>query len=159
MANEVLARVHASAPRRGLGVTVLASLGMMLIYLAFAAPPQHFGYQILLLAVGAAAIWLAVRMWAVTQVSIELTMDVLRLSDGTVLAPTDRIVGIDRGVFAFKPSHGFTLKLDDKMPGAWHPGMWWRLGRRLGIGGVTPGTQTKIMADIITAMIHERQPQ
>lgn len=159
MADEVLARVHASTPRRVFGVAALTSLGLMLIYLAFAAPPQQFGYQIILLGVGAAALWLAVRMWMVTQVEIELTMEVLRLSDGTVLVPFDRITGIERGTFAFKPSQGFTLKLDGKMPGAWHPGMWWRLGKRLGVGGVTSGSQAKIMADVISAMMHERQPQ
>jgi hypothetical protein len=34
--------------------------------------------------------------------------------------------------------------------------MFWRLGKRLGVGGVTPGAQTKMMSDMIAAMIMER---
>ena len=150
----VLARVHVSPPRRAFGVGVLAVLGALLIWLAFAAPPEVFGLQIMLIALGLAALWAAARMWRVTQLALELTDSALRLSDGTVLARTDQIEGIDRGMFAFKPSHGFTLKLKQRTPAAWHPGLWWRFGRRLGVGGVTAGAQTKIMADMISAMIH-----
>lgn len=157
MADDILARVSASKPRRAFGVAVLASLGGMLIYLAFAAPPAGFGFQVMLLGFGAIALYAANRMWVLTQSALELTETTLRLSDGTVLARTEDIVGIDRGMFAFKPSHGFTLKLRHRAARGWHPGMWWRIGRRLAVGGVTPGSQTKIMADVITAMIAERQ--
>lgn len=157
MSDEVLARVEAKGARRGFGVFVLGSLGVILIYLAFAAPPAGIAYQVMLIALGAGALWLTARMWSVTQQVMELTPEMLRLSDGTVLAETSKIIGIDRGMFAFKPSHGFTLKLAAGNRAAWHPGMWWRLGNRLGVGGVTPGAQTKIMADVIAAMIAERQ--
>ena len=157
MGDDVLASVRASRPRRGFGVFVLGSLGLMLIYLAFTAPPEGFGFQAMLIGFGMITLWLANKMWAATQQVIELTMDELRLSDGTVLAPTAQIASIDRGMFAFKPSHGFTLKLNSKAPVGWHPGMWWRFGKRLGVGGVTPGSQTRIMADVISAMIAERQ--
>jgi hypothetical protein len=45
------------------------------------------------------------------------------------------------------------LRLSDKAPRAWYPGLWWRMGRRVGIGGVTSAAQTKAMAEIIAAMI------
>ncbi len=156
MAEDVLARIAASKPRRGFGVAVLGALGVMLIYLAFAAPPAGLGFQAMLIGFGAVSLWVSLRMWAATQHVIELTSEELRLEDGTSLVKTEEIVSIDRGMFAFKPSHGFTLKLTAKQPSRWHPGMWWRLGRRLGVGGVTPGAQTKIMADVISAMIASR---
>jgi hypothetical protein len=39
---------------------------------------------------------------------------------------------------------------------SWHPGLWWRLGQRIGIGGVTPGSQSKSMAEILSIMIAQR---
>lgn len=154
--NAILATVNASAPRRGLGLAVLAGLGAMLIYIAFAAPPAGLGMQLMLIGFGLGALWLAEKMRRATAVRLELTAEALRRSDGQQLARIADIVSIDRGAFAFKPSHGFTVKLTGPAPFAWEPGMYWRLGRRLGVGGVTPGAQTKIMADMIAAMITER---
>jgi hypothetical protein len=37
----------------------------------------------------------------------------------------------------------------------WQPGLWWRLGKRVGVGGVAPGHQTKAMAQIIEALLAE----
>ncbi len=158
MADKVLAVVGASSPRRGLGVFVLGALGVMLLYLAFAAPPAGLGMQLMLIVMGLVSLFGAVRMHRATSFAIELTEEALRTSDGVHLASVDQFVSIDRGAFAFKPSHGFTLKLKEKASGAWQPGMYWRLGKRLGVGGVTPGAQTKMMADMIAAMIMERQP-
>lgn len=156
MSDQVLAVIEASAPRRGLGIVVLGGLGVMLLYLAFAAPPAGFGMRIMLIALGLGALLLMERMRRATSVKIELTETELRTSDGTVLARAEQFVSIDRGAFAFKPSHGFTLKLTNSAPVAWLPGMYWRLGKRLGVGGVTPGAQTKVMSDMIAAMIMER---
>jgi hypothetical protein len=156
MSEQVLAVIEASAPRRGLGMVVLGALGVMLLYLAFVTPPAGFGMQIMLVVMGLVSLWLLDRMRRATVVKIELTDSVLRTSDGTVLAQAEQFVSIDRGAFAFKPSHGFTLKLASSAPIAWQPGMYWRLGKRLGVGGVTPGAQTKMMSDMIAAMIMER---
>lgn len=156
MSEQVLAVIEASAPRRGLGIVVLGALGVMLLYLAFAAPPAGFAMQVMLIVMGLVSLWLTDRMRRATALKIELTETELRTSDGAVLARADQFVSIDRGAFAFKPSHGFTLKLSDKGAGAWQPGMYWRMGRRLGVGGVTPGAQTKMMSDMIAAMIMER---
>ncbi|MFK7940891.1 MAG: hypothetical protein AB8B82_16030 [Roseovarius sp.] len=156
MSEQVLAVIEASAPRRGLGVFVLGALGVMLLYLAFVTPPSGFGMQVMLVAFGLTALWLADVMRRVTSQKIELTETELRTSTGVKLARVDQFVSIDRGAFAFKPSHGFTLKLSDKAATAWQPGMYWRIGKRLGVGGVTPGAQTKMMSDMIAAMIMER---
>ncbi|MEJ6609340.1 MAG: hypothetical protein QNL63_06380, partial [Paracoccaceae bacterium] len=73
-----------------------------------------------------------------------------------VIAYVDQIVSIDRGMLAFKPSNGFIFKVKTAQPRAWNPGLWWRFGRRVGVGGVTPGSSTKMMADIIAAKLAER---
>ncbi|MDF1669094.1 MAG: hypothetical protein P1U83_05720 [Roseovarius sp.] len=158
MSDEVLAEIRASAPRRGLGISMLGALGVMLIYIALVAPPADFWAQLMLIAFGLGSLWMAEKMRRATLLRLELTMQELRTSDGKVLARADQFVSIDRGAFALKPSHGFTLKLSEKSPAGWQPGMYWRFGKRLGVGGVTPGAQTKVMSDMIAAMIMERQP-
>ncbi|MGR3760181.1 hypothetical protein ACUXV3_08600 [Roseobacteraceae bacterium NS-SX3] len=155
MSEEILATVEASAPRRVMGVAMLGSVGAILLYVALAVPPSAL-WQLFLLIVGAAALWLAARMWQATQLRIELTAAELRCSDGEVIAPVDEIEAIDRGFFAFKPSNGFLIRTRSPGPRRWRPGLWWRTGRRIGIGGVTPGSQSKAMSEILAAMIAQR---
>lgn len=151
--DEVLATVGASAPRRAFGIVTLFALGGLLLYVALAAPPAAPAFQVLLLAFGLAALWGGQRMRCATAATLELTRRELRSSDGTRIARVDQIVAMDRGLFAFKPSNGFTLKLSAKAPAAWQPGLWWRWGRRVGVGGVTPAPQTKAMAEVIAALL------
>ena len=154
--NEVIAVVRASAGRRVLGLSSLSLLGLLLIYVAFTQSPALLG-QIFLIAVGAAALWLADAMRRATSGSVELTPLMLRDSDGTVIARIEDIVSMDRGVFAFKPSNGFLLKTKAGTGGRqWRPGLWWQLGRRIGIGGMTPGHQTKFMSELLSALMAKR---
>jgi hypothetical protein len=131
-------------------------LGGLLVYLALTQPPANPLWQVFLIGLGAGSLWLAWRMWRATGQAIELTETELRTSDGTRIAEVARIESLDRGVFAFKPSNGFLLRLEAEAPAAWAPGLWWRLGRRVGVGGMTPGPQTRAMAEVISAMIARR---
>ncbi|MEO1363001.1 MAG: hypothetical protein AAFU86_04400 [Pseudomonadota bacterium] len=153
--DEVLATVQSSTGRRILGVGSIWILALLVLYVAVVSPPAP-GWQVFLFVVGGGAIWMAERMRRATSRALELTRTELRDTGGTVLAPVDQIVSVDRGMFAFKPSNGFLLKLSAKAPRGWHPGMWWRLGARIGVGGMTPGHQAKFMAEMISAMIAER---
>ncbi|MBE1282617.1 MAG: hypothetical protein GJ676_04825 [Rhodobacteraceae bacterium] len=152
MNDEVLAVVNASTPRRYLGVGMLAVVGGIVLYVAFAAPPSAAWFAFLLV-VGVAALYVAARMWQATEHRIELTTEELRCSNGTVIARVEDLEAVDRGFFAFKPSNGFLLKTGVSQSRAWMPGLWWRMGRRIGIGGVTPGSQSKAMAEIIAALL------
>lgn len=152
---EPLATLSASFPRRLFGVGTLLCLGGALIYIALAQPPA-LGWQLFLLVMGGAALWLADRMRRATQTGLVLTEEGLFDSTGRSLAPLDEITGIERGMFAMKPSNGFTLRLKTSQPAGWAPGLWWRFGRRLGVGGVTSAPQAKTLAEILTAMIAER---
>ncbi|MFD1160016.1 hypothetical protein [Roseovarius aestuarii] len=156
MDDDILMAIHASAPRRVFGVSVLGLLGTMLIFVALSQPPSNPAWAIFLLGFGAGAVWMAYRMWEVTRHRLELTETELRSSDGTVIAQTGDIRSMDRGMFAFKPSNGFMLRLKTKAPRRWRPGLWWSLGDRIGVGGVTSAPQTKAMAEMISAMIASR---
>lgn len=154
---DVMATVRASAPRRWLAISMLAFLGFLLIYFGVVTPPASLQLQIFVVVLGALSVALAVKMHAATQSEIYLTEAGLFDRDGTEIAAIDQIERVERGAFAFKPSNGFMLRLaKGGAPRAWRPGLWWRFGRRIGVGGVTPGSQSKIMAEMIQAMIAER---
>lgn len=159
MTDEVLAVVAASAPRRWFGIGVLAILGAILLYVAFAVPPGSFLWQAFLIALGLGAVWAADKIRRATEHVVELTSEGLRYSTGEVIASLDQIARIDRGMFAMKPSNGFLISLKKSEARRWLPGLWWRLGRRVGIGGVTPGSQTKVMAQMLEVMLAEREVQ
>lgn len=152
----VLAELRPSPPRRVLGVVLLAVLGSALVWLALAYPPAALGWSVFLLGFGAACLWLAARMWQVTGQGLELTRDALRDQHGFVLARVEQIRAVNRGVFAFKPAGGFTLVLKQPAPGRWAPGLWWRLGRSVGVGGVTHRHEARYMAEVLDALIKER---
>jgi hypothetical protein len=154
--DEVLATVAASPGRRGLGIVSLSMLGVLLLYVALATPPA-LGWQIFLVLTGAGVIWLANALRLATSHQIELTETELRDTSGVVIARVEDIASIDRGFFAFKPSNGFLLRTKTPGPRTWHPGMWWRFGRQIGVGGMTPGHQSKLMSEIIAVILARRE--
>jgi hypothetical protein len=153
--DDVQVVLTASAGRRVIGVGSVAGLGLILLYLALVQSPS-LGWQVFMVGFGTGALWLAQRMWHATTLRLLLSPAGLTCSDGRVVAEMDEIIGVDRGAFAFKPSNGFMLKLSRKGPFAWEPGIWWRIGRRVGVGGVTPGTPAKVMAEMIQERITQR---
>lgn len=156
MTEEVLATLQASAPRRIMGVGMLGAVGAVVLYVAFSTPPSA-PWLVFLLVVGGGALWSALRMWGATEHGIELTTTQLRSTDGTVIAQVADIENIDRGFFAFKPSNGFLIRTGTASSRVWNPGLWWRMGRRIGVGGVTPGAQGKAMAEILAAMLYQKE--
>ena len=80
----------------------------------------------------------------------------MRSTSGEEIAALDDIAAIRRGMFDLKPSNGFTVHLKKPRSRRWQPGLWWAFGRRVGIGGVTPGSEAKSMAQIIEALLVER---
>ncbi|QIE45166.1 hypothetical protein G5B38_06280 [Pseudohalocynthiibacter aestuariivivens] len=156
MQDDVLIIVHASAPRRIFAVGTLLVLGVIVLYLAIARPPQDFGLQAFLIGFGLIVLWLTERLRRATRSTLVLTETQLRTDSGEVLAEVAQIESLDRGFFAFKPSNGFLVRLTHKAPYRWEPGMWWRHGRRIGVGGVAAAAQTKAMAEMLSAMIAQR---
>jgi len=154
---DILANARASVPRRWLGIGMLAFLGGLLIYVALSTPPEVIGWQAFLVILGGASIFLAEKMRRATELTLILTQAGLSDSDGVIVAGIDEIEGVSRGTFAAKPSNGFTLRLKQGGVRRWQPGVYWRLGRRVGIGGVLPGPQTKFMAEMLEAMLVERR--
>lgn len=155
--DHVILTLTPSPVRRVIATGVLGGTGALVIWLALTAPQSAPIWQLLLVAVGAVALWASVRLWQATGDRLELTETELRSSDGTVLCRLDAVRAVERGAFAFKPSNGFLLMLDRPAgPRRWAPGLWWRTGSRIGIGGVTPGAQGKVMAELIAHAVAAR---
>lgn len=152
----ILARIVPSPVRRVFATGVLGGLGVLLELLAFLRPPASFPLQLMLIALGVVALVLCLKLHAATGRGLVLTAEALSDADGRVVAALDEIRKVERGVFAFKPSNGFVLHLKDRKPGAWAPGLWWRMGRRVGVGGVISGAEGRAMADLIAATIARR---
>ena len=151
----IYATVGASQGRRLFGYGVLFALGALVIYTTLAYPPA-LQWMVFMLVFGVSMLWLAERLRRATTMQITLTEDELRDSSGAILARLDDVVSVQRGAFALKPSNGFTLVMKQKNPRAWVPGLWWRMGRRVGVGGVTAAGQSRFMAEQVAVLLARR---
>ena len=158
MEDEVLAVIRPSGFRRGFGVVMLTVVAAVLIYAGATSQAAALWRAVLVLA-GIAAFYMAVRTGRATASCIELTAAGLRDGDGTWLIRMEQIEALDRGAFALKPSNGFMIHARTRMPGAWRPGLWWRIGRRIGVGGLTAAAETKLVSDKLALMLAEREGQ
>ena len=145
----------ASPARRVFGIGMLVALGALLVWVGAAAMPS-VPAALAFWAAGAATLWSAALTKSATSDTIRLSRDGLYSSDGVLVAELDNVAGVEFGLFAFKPSNGFALRLKRPMRSVWRPGLWWRIGRRVGVGGVTPRAEAKIMAETIAALLNER---
>lgn len=146
-------RLAPSSMRRVVATSALFGLGVMLLLVGFSGSQMALGWKLFVMLFGVAALWGAIKLWVSTSTYLELTETAVVDGHGQVLAELSDIAEVQRGAFAFKPSNGFVLVMKTRAPRAWAPGLYWRLGRRLGIGGVTPAGSGKAMADVIAARI------
>ena len=146
----------ASVGRRVLGIAVLWGLAALLAYIALDDPPGLV-WQVFLLLLAFAAGLLAEAIRKASGQRLELTDQELRERDGAVLCTLANVRRVDRTMFANKPSSGFLVTLVEPGGFVWRPGLWWRVGRRVGVGGMTTAADGKTMADMIAAMVEKRK--
>lgn len=160
-AGETLATITPSTTRRIVGVAALCTLGGVLIYIALARPPAEPVWRVFLLLLGGGTLWLGDAMRRATARCLELTPEALRESGGRIVARVEDVAAVERGAFAIKPSNGFLLRLKAPQEGGnrWVPGLWWRLGRRVGVGGITSAAEGKVVAEILSTLILMRDGQ
>lgn len=142
----VILRLAPSAGRRIFAVATLYLLGALLVWMAVAQPPAP-GWAALLVVMALAALVAGERLRRATALSLVLTQEGLGESGGRLLARWDDMVRVERGTFAFKPSNGFLIVLSSPGAPGWAPGLWWRVGRRIGVGGVTSRQAARFMAE------------
>lgn len=147
--DDVLISIAPSPSRRWMGVLSLAGVGALMLSLVFEVDGAvRFAF----LALAVAAFFCADRLRAATADGIVLTREELRTRSGRRLATVSNVAGVERGAFAFKPSHGFLVKLKEPEGRGWAPGLYWQRGRLLGVGGVIGGGEARAMAEMLTAL-------
>lgn len=150
--NGVITSVTATSFRRIVATLILGVLGFLLLSVMLGRP-LTFVTVVTLGGFGVISLALSYLVWQSTGGSVYLTETDVRDSDGRILAELADIEKVERGVFAIKPSNGFVLITKKPQGRMWAPGLYWRLGRRVGIGGVVPAGATKFMAEQIAFRI------
>lgn len=146
---EIHAVITVSAARRIMAYGIQLALGAILVYAAFAGGAGPIAAAILLI-FGGLVLWGAERIRRTGNIEIYLTDQGVFDSTGVQLAAFNDIASVSRGPFALKPSNGFGLNLKTKQSRAWVPGLWWRFGQKVGVGGITSAGAAKFMAEQIT---------
>ena len=154
--NEVIVKLEPSLGRRWFGAIARGLLGLLLIWVTFSRPPDGLFLKIIVPIIGALFIWQAQWNLRVTKHGLYLTKEGLFDAQNKQVCALYNMAEVDRGVFAFKPSNGFLVRLHEAEPKGWAPGLYWRLGRRLGVGGATHPAQNKQLAQAIEVLIMER---
>ncbi|GGE00297.1 hypothetical protein SAMN05421774_101206 [Gemmobacter megaterium] len=156
--SHILLRLKPSPIRRVTGVAMLVAFGAMAALAGLEMPADRMPLRIGLPLVGMALLWMAWRTWQATARGLELTPRALREGDGgRVLVELADIVSVDNSAIAlFKPAGGFVITLSRPAPVGWAPGLWWRLGRRLGVGGTTARVEAKAMAAMLSELVRRR---
>jgi hypothetical protein len=151
-----LITVKPSPPRLWFSVAALGALGALMLWIALAHPPAELGWRVFLLVAGGAIGWGAWRLVGLQDRALVLTEAALVDTRHGEICRIEDIVELNRGVFAVKPARGFALSLAQRGRRHWVPGLWWRIGRSVGVGGMTGAAETKVLAEMIEAMIMSR---
>jgi hypothetical protein len=154
--DEVLVTMTPKPARRWFAVGSTGVLGAILVYLAAVFPPVDLVWLLFLAAMGLLFLYWALQVWQATGVTLELTRRELRERGGRQLCAIENVTRVDGGVFAFKPAAGFLVHLKEPMGRVYAPGLWWRAGRRVAVGGVTSRAEGKAVTELINVMLAER---
>ena len=132
-------------------IMIVAIVGLLIMTLSAAVDlMSRAAFPALILALFAAAIgWFGQALLFTKARAVIFEGDRLFDDSGAEICHLDDVVELEKGLHLFKPSSGFVLKLKTRQQAAWSPGLWWRVGHRVGVGGATPGRRAKAMADAI----------
>ncbi|MEL7115601.1 MAG: hypothetical protein AAGP08_08410 [Pseudomonadota bacterium] len=153
---EVILAIWPSPIRRGIAIAAMVAIGVLFILSAINEELQGAIWRAILVCFGLGVFALARRFYLATSVGLELTRDALRDTKGRLLCTVAGVTRVDRGAFSMKPTNGLTIFVKEPGAFAWEPGLWWRWGRRVGIGGVTAAAQSKAIADTLALLLAER---
>ena len=151
-----LITVKPSPARLWFSVASLGALGALMLWIALAHPPAELGWRVFLLLGGGGIGWGAWRLVSLQDRALVLTQTSLFDTQAGEICRIADIAQINRGVFAVKPARGFALTLATRHQRRWVPGLWWRIGRSVGVGGMTGAVETKLLAEMIEAMVMTR---
>ena len=154
--SEIIARLQIAPFRRWAGVIVLALIGVGLIYSGLVYPPSTLLGRLAIFLLGFLVLLQAYWNLQVRSGSLILKEDGLWVEDGPQLAALDNIETVQVSAFSIKPSNGFAVVLRSPVRFKWVPGLYWCVGRRIGVGGATHPSQAKAMAELLSRLIMDR---
>lgn len=154
--SEIFARLPLATGRRWVGVIALGLIGVGLIYSGFVYPPSTLLGRLAVFLLGCLLVLQAYWNLKAKYGALILKEDGLWVEGGPQLAALDNIKAVQVGPFALKPSNGFAVVLLEPVPLKWVPGLYWCVGRRIGVGGATNPSQSKAMAELLSTLIAER---
>jgi hypothetical protein len=155
--SEIIARLQIAPFRRWAGVIVLALIGVGLIYSGLVYPPSTLLGRLAIFLLGSLVLLQAYWNLQVRSGSLILKEDGLWVEDGPQLAALDNIETVQVSAFSIKPSNGFAVVLRSPVRFKWVPGLYWCVGRRIGVGGATHPSQAKAMAELLSRLIMDRE--
>lgn len=155
MTETQIAQLRVKGPRRIAAIGALVLLGALVLALATTEGLAPLG-RLVLVAVSALALYGAYSVAQATREDLVLTHAGLSDGAGRVIAPMENIEAVELGLFAVKPPSGFAIKLKSPMAFGWAPGVWWRLGRRVGVGGAIAAADAKALAQVMALAIADR---
>jgi len=110
------------------------------------------------IALALAGIYGALRFWQATATGLELTLTELREAGGRQVVMMEEVVSVERTAFGIvKPTNGFVIVTRSKSTSTILPGIWWRFGKLIGVGGLTGQGEGKAMAELMQELIKRRQ--
>lgn len=150
-----IARMEMSTPRFWLVVAALAALGAVIVWSALGGGTSIL--RTIIAAFGLVLIYASARLAITGRQGLVLTGETLTDTRGRELCRVADVARVDRSVLALRPSNGFMIHLKSSAQRAWHPGLWWRFGRRVGVGGLTPAGQGRAMADLLAVLVKDKE--
>jgi hypothetical protein len=151
-----LATLRPSAPRLWFTAACLAAFAALLVWIAVVQPPDGLGWRGFLLLSAVLVGWSGVRLYRNADRALILTEDALLDSRSGVVCRIADIERVNSGTFALKPARGFAIDLTQPGARTWAPGLWWRIGRSVGVGGMTGTVDTRMMAERLEALVTDR---
>jgi hypothetical protein len=149
----------AVSPTRVL-LAVSAAGGLALLLLAVAVlPALPFAARAVILAFGLGALLLALALWRARRGALVLDLRGIADETGARIATWPEIARAHQSPFGLRPSGGIGLQLRSAAVPGWRPGLWWRWGRRAGLGGMLGRAGAReLAAAILWQMDQHRQP-
>lgn len=153
---DVILKIQSNAVRRVFSVILLVSCAFVMIGFAFTSTAPSPAFKIILIGFSGAFLWQAQAGFRQSNTTLILTRDGLFDGQGMLICSLPNIAKVDRGWFSFKPSNGFLLLLHEPQSRKWVPGLYWRIGRRVGVGGSLSPAQTKEISDKLLLLMQEK---
>ncbi len=150
-----IVKIQPSASRRFFSIFILCLSAGVMIYFAITDPAQSIVLKLILLSLAGIFLWQVQANLRFPNAALLLKRDGLYDDQCEIICSLSNIALVDRGWFSIKPSNGFLLRLHEKASIKWLPGVYWRIGKRMGVGGAINPTQTKEFSDKLLLLQQE----